>query len=703
MELLNTEKIESRRYQIEIAQAASKDSTMVVLPTGLGKTVIAAIIAAKKVEEGKLLFLAPTKPLVSQHRKTFEEFLDLEDEDLKVMTGEVRPDEREEMWSSGRIFFGTPQVVENDLISGNVPVSDFASVFFDECHRATGEYSYVYIAERFRCHRLGLTASPGGSREEIMTVAENLGIENFEVRTENDEDVKPYIEDKQVNWKRVALNNTFESARKKLVESRRKPLKELKKNDFISSLDVNKSDILQLQGEIRSKLSKSDDPKLYSAISSAAAALKISQAIELLETQGVSQCYDYMKGLENDDSKAAKRALNDDDFVKARSLVEYLKKEGEEHPKVEEVKKILSGLDGKAIVFTEYRSTADTLLEELSEKHEPRKFVGQRGDDGMTQSEQIETLEEFGNGEFDVLVSTSIGEEGLDVPSVDKVIFFEPVSSSIRDIQRMGRTGRQSSGEVHVLIAEDTRDEAYYWKAQNEKKQMQKVLEGLQDEQLEQKTLDGFEEKGLEIVADDRENLIAKKLSRKAEVDKRRLEVGDFFLSDRVVVERKEASDFVDSIVDNRLFDQLGELSDHAHPVLLIEGKDLYSHRNIDENAIRGALASISLDYRIPVLWTEDAENTARTLVQFAKREQEENDREVTVRDNSNGTTPQQEKEFLVAGLPGVNTKLARSLLREFGSPGEVFKASREQLMDVKGLGEKKADRIREILEESYS
>jgi Fanconi anemia group M protein len=708
MKLLKKDKIESRAYQEVIAASSMKRNTMIVLPTGLGKTVIAAMIAAKKLESGKVLFLAPTKPLVEQHKKSFQEFIEIDKDQMEVMTGEIRPDDRYEIWKEKKVFFATPQVVENDLIAGEVPVRDFSLTIFDECHRATGEYSYVFISEKIPSHKIGLTASPGGDKEKIMEVADNLEMENFEVRTEDDPDVEPYIQDKEVNWIKVPLNNRFETARKKLEDAKRKPLSELKDMEYISSVNINKTDLLKLQSEIRSKLSTSDDPKHYSAISHAASALKISQAIELLETQGVSQCYSYMRGLENDDSKAAKKALNDEDFRKAKSLVEYLKKKGEEHPKLEKVVELLDGFDGRAIVFTEYRASADKIVEELKASHNPVKFVGQQGDDGMTQTQQIETLEQFGNGEYDVLVSTSIGEEGLDVPSVDKVIFYEPVSSSVRDIQRMGRTGRQESGEVSVLIAEDTRDEGYYWSAHHEKKRMNSVLEELKDEEMNrQRSLDSFQEKDdrpdIEIVADDRENSIAKKFSREdIKVVKKRIDVADFILSEDTAVERKSAGDFVDSIIDNRLFDQLQDLNDYVKPILLIEGRNIYSQRNIDEKAVRGALSSVALDYGIPIIWSKDEEDTSRILMQIAEKEQIEKEKDVQVRANASGRTLKQQKEFIVAGLPGVNTKIARRLLDQFSNIDSIFSATEEELQEVEGLGEKKASSIRSILDQEY-
>jgi Fanconi anemia group M protein len=726
-QLLKTEQLESRAYQEVIAASASKANTMVVLPTGLGKTVIAAMVASRKLQEGKVLFLAPTRPLVEQHLSTFDDLLEMPRVDMKIMTGSTRPKDRYELWQNKRMFFATPQVVENDLIADEIPVEDFSLIIFDECHRATGDYAYNFISDKMKgVQRMALTASPGGGKEQIMKVADNLGIDNFEVRTEEDPDVEPYIQEKDVNWNRVPLDNRFESAKKKMEDAKRTQLKKLKSLGQIDSVsNVQKKDLLKLRGKISSQLSSTDDPKKYSAISRVATALKISQAIELLETQGVSQCYEYIESLENDDSKAAGRALEDEDMVKARQLVRYLKKKGEEHPKLDELRDILGemGDDEKALVFTEYRNSTEKIAEELAtEGLETETFVGQRGEKGMTQKEQVELLEEFGDGDHQVLVSTSIGEEGLDIPAVDYVIFYEPVPSAVRDIQRSGRTGREEAGEVHVLIAENTRDEGYYWSAHHKKKKMDKVLQELKQETTpdDQKKLESFsgenkaekiEERGqeeeedekLEVVADDRENSVAKKLSRmEITVHKKRLDVADFLVSDRAAVERKQAEDFVDSIVDQRLFQQIQELHQFDRPIIIVEGEGLYGHRDVHPNAIRGAMASVAVDHEIPIIWSEDNEDTAELLKSLAKREQEEEDREVSVRGNKATRSQEELQKFVIAGLPGVNSKIAERLLDEFGTVRNVMNATDEELKEVQGIGDKKSKTIRELLEAEY-
>jgi len=719
-QLLKTDEIESRAYQEVIAASALGENTLVVLPTGLGKTVIAAMVAATKAEEGKVLFLAPTKPLVEQHIDTFDDFIDVDREEMYVMTGDTRPDDRYELWEEKSIFFATPQVVENDLIANEIPTEEFSLTIFDEAHRATGEYSYVFINQKMSSHKMALTASPGGSKEKIMEVADNLDMTNFEVRTEDDPDVEPYIQKKDVNWTHVSLDDRFEDAKKNLEEGYRDQLKELKKLGQISSINnVHKGDLLKARGKISSQLSNSDDPELYAAISRVATALKIQQALELLETQGISQCYSYIEKLKDDDSKAAGRALNNDNIQKGKSMIEYLKKNGEEHPKLDKLRDLIGDMDDdeKALVFTQYRDSTEKIAEELNtEGLKAVKFIGQQGDKGMSQTKQAEVLQAFEDGKFNVVVSTSIGEEGLDIPAVDYVIFYEPVPSGIRDIQRAGRTGRQEEGAVYVLIAEDTRDEGHFWSAHHKKKNMNKVLNELKNEDTMseqnkegQRTLDGFkksedEKDEIVVIADDRENSVAKKLSKMdITVRKNRLDVADFLLSERTAVERKSASDFVDSLVDQRLFEQMPDLQQFENPVIMIEGKDLYSHREVHPNAIRGALASIAIDHGIPILWTEDEKDTAEMLKTLAKREQEENDKTVSIRGTKSVKSEAELQQFVVAGLPDVNTKLAVRLLEEFGSIQDIFTASNSELMEVEGIGEKTADNIRALIQRDYN
>ncbi|MDY6773977.1 MAG: DEAD/DEAH box helicase family protein, partial [Candidatus Nanohaloarchaea archaeon] len=428
--------LEARTYQEVIAAEALEQNTIVVLPTGLGKTAVGILVAAERLEQSpssKVLMLAPTKPLAEQHRDEFERCLEVDTDVFEVLTGETRPEKREEVWKEVGAFFGTPQTVENDIINGRVDLSDFSLVIFDEVHRATGDYPYKFIADKYTdeaedARILGLTASPGGEREKIERVADNLYVDNFETRTEEDPDVEPYVEEKETNWVKVQLDRNFERVKKQLEQAERKRLSKLKGLGLLDSTsNVQKSDLLKLRGEIGSRLGEEDDPELYQGMSHVAACMKIEHALELLETQGTKPLYQFLEKMEKDPgSKAAKTLLEDENFRNAMSVTEWMVNNGKEHPKLEKLESLLEEKierEKNAIVFTQYRDTVDLIHEKLEGKSgiEPVRFKGQKED--FTQKRQMEILDEFRDGDHNVLVSTSLHpKETIVVKSPDGAI-----------------------------------------------------------------------------------------------------------------------------------------------------------------------------------------------------------------------------------------------------------------------------------------
>jgi len=184
-------------------------------------------------------------------------------------------------------------------------------------------------------------------------------------------------------------------------------------------------------------------------------------------------------------------------------------------------------------------------------------------------------------------------------------------------------------------------------------------------------------------------------------VRQKTLAVGDYLLSDRVCVERKTADDFVASITDKRLFSQLINLKNgFERPVLLIEGPDIYGR--LTPNAIQGALASIALDFQIPIIWSRSAEETAGIVYWLARREQFDDKREVSIRGDKKAETTGEKQEYLVSGLPGISITRAKQLLKHFKTPAAVFAATAEELAAAEGVGPVTAKNIRNILDEEY-
>ncbi|GCF13720.1 Hef nuclease [Haloarcula mannanilytica] len=826
--LVTPEFLENRRYQTELAATASAGHTLVCLPTGLGKTTVSLLVTAERLNAvgGKALMLAPTKPLVQQHAEFYREALEIDDDDVVVFTGEVRPDDRAALWEDARIVIATPQVVENDLVGNRISLADVTHCTFDECHRATGDYAYNYIADRYHADAenplvTGMSASPGDDEEAILEVCENLGLSEVAVMTEDDADVAEFTHDTSVDWNRIELPEVVVEIRdaiNEVIKDRLSQLKELGVTNK-SSADISEREIQQIQGQLRD-LMNNDQSEGYQGMSLLAEIRKLRTAVTYVETQSVESLRRYFERLKeaarsSGASKADQRLVSE---PKVREAMRKADSYDDLHPKFRQTRMLLAetlGIENgeRVIVFTESRDTAETLVDFLSDHFETEKFVGQSdtdGSEGMTQSQQQETLDRFRNGEFEVLVSTSVAEEGLDVPEVDLVLFYEPVPTAIRAIQRKGRTGRQAEGRVVVLLAEDTRDEAYFWKARNDQKRMKRELNELKsvagelEARLDQTGLNEYEEESedgdasdiegtassgtsdsetarqqsdstgnargsaanksadenddgdgqagldafaddpseaadsderageegssetpddatvatagrddeddpVEIVADQREldSNIARDLSTRDGIETRleTLAVGDYVLSDRVVVERKTVADFMDTLTggDRSMFEQVGDATrNYARPVVVIEGEDLFGARNVHHKAIQGALASLAVDFGASVLRTSDEDETADLLEVIAEREQEVADREVSVHGEKQSKTLPEQQEYVVAAIAEVGPVTARTLLEAFGSVEAVMTAEKEDLLEVSGIGDVTADRIREVIASDY-
>ncbi|GCC11600.1 ATP-dependent RNA helicase DeaD [archaeon] len=482
------EGIKEREYQIKIAQEALKGNTLVVLPTGLGKTIIALLTAIEAVNKGKILFLAPTKPLVHQHLETFRKFTKINA--LEAFTGEVKKEKRAELWKSAETIFSTPQTLLKDLESYTYSLDNVSLVIFDEAHRSVGNYAYVEIARRYSGLILGLTASPGGDKEKIEEVLKNLKIEIVKARLPWDEDVKDYVKEIKVSWKRVALTSNQKKASKITSELLREKLSKLKKMGFLtykSTSNISKKDIIELGNIIRKRFGMGKKGYLFSASSIQMAAMHTFNLLELVETQGTVPALAYIERLK----RKEKKSKGEISFLmdkRVTTFQEILCTAKTSHPKLQVLLRIVEEQlsnkeDSLIIIFVQYRDTINTVLETL-EKGEIKalRFVGQanrENEKGMSQKHQTEALETFRNRRVNVLVASSVAEEGLDIPKVDLVIFYEPVSSEIRAIQRRGRTGRNTTGKVIILIADGTKDEAYYFAEIAREKKMRNFVRWL--------------------------------------------------------------------------------------------------------------------------------------------------------------------------------------------------------------------------------
>ena len=739
--LIKPESIESREYQLSIAMKALDANTMVILPTGLGKTAVALIVAASRLynEGGRILMLAPTKPLVEQHLRYFEKYLVLKPNEgsssspFVMFTGEAPPAERTEDWNRATVILATPQVIKNDLIAGRYLLNDVTLLIVDECHRAVGNYAYVFLAQRYMGSAekpllLAMTASPGSVQEKVQDVCSNLGIAHIENRTEDDPDVRPYVFEREVEYLSVDLPPDIKAAINSinsLLEDRLALLGSLHftvpKREKLSMKELNAINA-QIQQRIRNQ-----DPAAYSAASVYAELMKLRHAVTLAESQGSEVLKGYLaklvaEGTGSGGSKASQRLVKDPRFQELFDRTLGWTKEM--HPKPEIALGIVrdqleSHPDSRIILFATYRDTVQLLVDHLT-KHgiSCERFVGQATKDaekGLSQKKQIAALTRFREGEFKVLIATSVGEEGLDVPATDMVIFYEAVPSEIRSIQRRGRTGRSGAGKIVVMVTKGTSDEVFRHVSVAKEKQMHKSMRTMggfssaapqQSLVAEPETLDAFTPQGPKIIIDDREtsSKVVEVLSNMgAEIRIERLPHGDYAIGDRILVERKTARDFVDTLINRDLLGQVKAMAESApRPVIIIEGGDIYAQRDMHPNAIKGVLAALTVDMGVSILFTRDEQDTAQMLFVLSKREDSERG-ERKVHPNKSHHSQREEQEYIISAFPEIGLKNARLLLAHFDSIQGIVNGSLEELAAVKGIGEKTAGKIYNLCRRPYS
>ncbi|MDE1825864.1 MAG: DEAD/DEAH box helicase [Candidatus Micrarchaeota archaeon] len=495
-ELVDLSQVGFREYQFNIAKRIfAGHNTLVILPTGLGKTLIGILAIANVLSSGKkALVLAPTKPLAEQHHASLQQYLSIEKEKILLLTGSLGKSKRKELESFARVIIATPQTVANELKHANFDLSDFGIAVFDECHKAVGKYAYTYIADECDLkgvQMVGLTASPGSKREKIKALMNVLKIKQIEIRISTDPDVAKYVMPKYIHVVEVEKSQTINRIAaqiRPIAEDSLAKLRNMGLTQFRSFETMPKGRLIEL-GNMIGRI-RADNFK-FGALYQYVRLLNSIHAYDLLETQGLYAFSSYMDSLRAREKKgkAVQAFLDNPSVISAKRSCDEAIGQGEEHPKVFTLINILTQNKGKsAIVFVQYRSTIKMLVEKLTAfGFDARAFVGKK--DGVTQAQQKQTIEEFREGKFKVLVSSSIGEEGLDIPSVDMVVFYEPIPSEIRNIQRKGRTGRLYSGEVYLLMAKSTKDQVYLMVSRQREKKMQEVVKSLQS---------GLAEKGRE-------------------------------------------------------------------------------------------------------------------------------------------------------------------------------------------------------------
>jgi ERCC4-related helicase len=551
--LIRKNSVEFRTYQSNISQSAFNRNTLVILPTALGKTIISLLVCANTLynyKDKRVLIMAPTRPLVIQHMNSFFSVLKMLEDQIAAVTGKIVPYARRAIWNKPeiRLVFATPEVVKNDIEENRLSLNDFTLLVFDEAHRAVKDYAYTFIAKEYVKQSiypliLALTASPGSDKQRMKEVCDNLFIEHVEYRSEEDPDVRQYINPIEVEWKYLDLPSEYQYIISNLKSILHEKIRWLIQHRILSQKDprwIFKRNLIDAGDQIRYNLELTMEEErgpLYVALMQQSSALSLMYCTELIESQGSYSLKAFLDRIEEEghgvasgagsggSSKSHQSILNDSRIKEVRTLVSNLTTE---HPKINYIVNLLRNRyhssnftqnsnakkDGqynrqekldpgsdynrrhnhlipyhdlqnnsRTLIFTQYRDSARHIVEMLSKNGiNASRFVGQakrQGDIGMKQDEQTSILESFRNGEFDVLVATSIAEEGLDIPQVDLVIFYEPIPSEIRHIQRRGRTGRMSAGSVIILAAKETIDERNLHASKRRIQKMKQTLSSL--------------------------------------------------------------------------------------------------------------------------------------------------------------------------------------------------------------------------------
>ncbi|KAM9291412.1 LOW QUALITY PROTEIN: Fanconi anemia group M protein, partial [Morus bassanus] len=532
-----------RGYQERMARAALLGNTLVCLPTGLGKTFVAAVVMYnfyRWFPSGKVLFLAPTKPLVAQQMEACARVMGIPARHMAEMTGGTQALSRRELWATKRVFFLTPQIMVNDLSRGTCPAVEIKCLVIDEAHKALGNHAYCQVVRELSKYTnqfriLALSATPGSDTKAVQQVISNLLIAQIEVCAEDSPEIQPYSHERQVEKIVVPLGEELVEIQNGYIQVLETFAGRLIKIGVLARRDIpslTKYQIILARDQYR-KNPSSQNMGIHQGIIEGDFALCISlyHGYELLLQMGARSLFIYLCGI-MDGSKGLTRTKNElgrnEDFMKlyqqlrdmfadtslssengnvynSKTVFENKKEFIYSHPKLRKLEEIVikhfkswkkgcsdqvttegtsvEAVDTRVMIFSSFRDSVQEIAEMLSRLSPVVRvmtFVGHstgKSTKGFTQKEQLEVVKRFREGGYNTLVSTCVGEEGLDIGEVDLIICFDAQKSPVRLVQRMGRTGRRRQGRIVVILAEG-REERTYNQSQSNKRNILKAISG---------------------------------------------------------------------------------------------------------------------------------------------------------------------------------------------------------------------------------
>ncbi|XP_008071629.1 Fanconi anemia group M protein, partial [Carlito syrichta] len=521
-----------RDYQLHIVRTSLFCNTLVCLPTGLGKTFIAAVVMYnfyRWFPSGKVVFMAPTKPLVTQQMEACYQVMGIPQSHMAEMTGSTQALTRKEIWCNKRVLFLTPQVMVNDLSRGACPAAEIKCLVIDEAHKALGNYAYCQVVRElikytnhFRI--LALSATPGSDIKAVQQVITNLLIGQIELRSEDSPDILPYSHERRVEKLVVPLGEELVAIQKIYIQILEAFASSLIQRNVLMRSDIpnlTKYQIILARDQFR----KNPSPNIVGIQQGIiegefAICISLYHGYELLQQMGMRSLYLFLCGI-MDGTKGMTRSKNElsrnEDFMKLYNHLEFMfahtrstsasgisaiqqgdkdKKNFYSHPKLKKLEEVVVEHfkswnaqntsekkcdETRVMIFSSFRDSVQEIAEMLL-PHQPAirvmTFVGHasgKSTKGFTQKEQLEVVRQFRDGGYNTLVSTCVGEEGLDIGEVDLIVCFDAQKSPIRLVQRMGRTGRKRQGRIVVILAEG-REERIYNQSQSNKRNICKAI-----------------------------------------------------------------------------------------------------------------------------------------------------------------------------------------------------------------------------------
>jgi len=524
--LLKPQKIEFRDYLMKGSEIGLSARSLIILPTGLGKTYLALVNCCYWLSRNpmaRILFLAPTVVLTDQHYRLAQQVF-IDQVAIGKITGSLPAKKRPPVWQESQIIFATPQTIESELVKKTINLSEICCLVIDEAHLIVKKYSYVNLhklAEHFGINNLNLTPVPTGKDfSEVEDYRKSLGVpaRNVFARSYKSADIAPWVFTRHL--RKVVVENYqpelvaeinkslliyFQKILDKIVSfSGYQEVAEKFPQAFTWSdhklSGVISGRLLAIRDSLDKLIDQFPEDKQYKALMFFWSQLvKASIAYDRLNTKGVPELNRYLNRqynlIQTGESTISNSAFMADPIIKdilalsASVVVINDLSQGQilNDPKVQAIFKLVKKhQDQKIIIFTSLRDSLRKIKQALELNMELGDlnvqvltgFQENIDDPGMTRKEQTEVCRNFQQQKKGVMLATSVAEAGLNL-SVDVAIFYEPILAVRSFINRLGRVARDREGLVYMLVFKGTDEEKKYHIIQAKEKNMKKIIEHL--------------------------------------------------------------------------------------------------------------------------------------------------------------------------------------------------------------------------------